>query len=36
MTADKVQDTVVKDGYWKASEICTEKYKAACEKYGIQ
>ncbi len=36
VTADKVQDTVVKDGYWKASEICTEKYKAACEKYGVQ
>ena len=25
VTADDVQDTVVKDGYWKASEICTEK-----------
>jgi D-xylose transport system substrate-binding protein len=36
VTADKVQDTVVKDGYWKASEICTSEYKAACEKYGVQ
>jgi D-xylose transport system substrate-binding protein len=36
VTADKVQDTVVKDGYWKASEICTSEYKAACEKNGVQ
>ena len=36
MTADKVKDTVVKDGFWKATEICTRPYAAACEKYGIQ
>jgi D-xylose transport system substrate-binding protein len=36
VTADKVKDTVVADGYWKASEICTTKYAAACKKYGIQ
>lgn len=36
VTADKVKDTVVADGYWKASEICTEKYTDACAKYGIE
>jgi D-xylose transport system substrate-binding protein len=36
VTAENVQDTVVKDGYWKASEICTAKYADACKKYGIQ
>jgi D-xylose transport system substrate-binding protein len=36
VTADKVKDTVIKDGYWKASEICTSAFKSACTKYGIQ
>jgi D-xylose transport system substrate-binding protein len=36
VTADKVKDTVVKDNYWKASEICTSTYAAACKKYGIE
>ena len=36
VTADKVQSTVVADGYWKASEICTSKYAAACTKYGVK
>jgi D-xylose transport system substrate-binding protein len=36
VTADKVKDTVIKDGFWKASEICTAAYKSACAKYGIQ
>jgi D-xylose transport system substrate-binding protein len=35
VTADKVKSTVIKDGFWKASEICTAAYKAACSKYGI-
>src|SRR4051795_4018297 len=35
VTADKVKQTVIKDGFWKASEICTSAYKAACSKYGI-
>src|SRR4051794_20406843 len=35
VTADKVKSTVIKDGFWKASEICTSAYKAACSKYGI-
>jgi D-xylose transport system substrate-binding protein len=36
VTADKVNDTVIKDGFWKVSEICTSAYKAACTKLGIQ
>jgi D-xylose transport system substrate-binding protein len=36
VTADKVKDTVVKDKYWKVSEICTSAYQAACKKYGLQ
>jgi D-xylose transport system substrate-binding protein len=36
VTADKVKSTVIADKYWKASEICTGKYAAACKKYGIQ
>ncbi len=36
VTADKVKETVIADKYWKASEICTAKYAAACKKYGIE
>jgi D-xylose transport system substrate-binding protein len=35
VTADKVKSTVIQDGYWKASDICTGAYKSACSKYGI-
>ncbi len=36
VTQDKVKSTVVADGYWKAADICTGAYKAACAKLGIQ
>src|SRR4051794_38970059 len=36
VTADKVKSTVIKDGFWKTSEICTGTYKSACAKYGIK
>jgi D-xylose transport system substrate-binding protein len=36
VTADNVQDTVVKDGFWKASEICKGQFAAACKKHGVQ
>jgi D-xylose transport system substrate-binding protein len=36
VTASNVKTTVVKDGFWKASQICTGAYAAACKKYGIQ
>ena len=32
---DNVKDTVVKDGYWKASDICTADYAKACTAAGI-
>jgi D-xylose transport system substrate-binding protein len=35
VTADKVKDTVVADGFWKASDICTAAYAAACTKYSV-
>ena len=36
VTAENVQDTIIKDGFWKVSEICTADYKDACAKAGIQ
>jgi D-xylose transport system substrate-binding protein len=36
VTADKVKSTVIADGFWKVSDICTGAYKAACAKYGIK
>jgi D-xylose transport system substrate-binding protein len=36
VTADTVKETVIADNYWKASEICTAKYAAACKKFGIE
>jgi D-xylose transport system substrate-binding protein len=36
VTKDNVMDTVVKDGLWKVSAICTGQYAAACKKAGIQ
>jgi len=36
VTADKVKDTVVADGYWTVEEICTPKYASACKKNGLQ
>jgi D-xylose transport system substrate-binding protein len=36
VTASKVKDTVIKDGYWKATDVCTGAFAAACKKYGIQ
>ncbi len=36
VTKENVNDTIIKDNYWKASEICTGKYASACEEAGIQ
>jgi D-xylose transport system substrate-binding protein len=36
VTADKIKDTIVKDGFYKTSEICTGEVVAACTKAGIQ
>ncbi|MEV8515224.1 sugar ABC transporter substrate-binding protein [Dactylosporangium sp. NPDC051484] len=36
VTADKIKDTIVKDGFYKAAEICTGPAAAACTTAGIQ
>jgi len=36
VTVDNIEDTIVKDGFWKASQICTAQYAAACKTAGIQ
>jgi D-xylose transport system substrate-binding protein len=36
VTKDNIKDTVVKDGFYKVSQICTKKYAAACKKAGLQ
>ena len=33
---DNVNDTVVKDGYWPAKDICTKQYVQDCKDAGIQ
>jgi D-xylose transport system substrate-binding protein len=35
-TKDNIKDTVIKDGFWKASQVCTGKYASACKQAGIQ
>ncbi|MFE1949015.1 sugar ABC transporter substrate-binding protein [Streptomyces sp. NPDC059524] len=36
LTQDNIKDTVVKEGYYTLDEICTAKYKAACDKIGLE
>ncbi|MCF1593281.1 sugar ABC transporter substrate-binding protein [Streptomyces muensis] len=36
LTKDNINDTVIKDGVYTAAEICTGKYKAACDKLGVK
>jgi len=36
VTKDNIQDTIIKDGFWKASQICTGQYAAGCQSAGIQ
>ena len=36
VTKDNINDTIIKDGFWKASEICTSQYAAACKSAGIR
>jgi D-xylose transport system substrate-binding protein len=35
VTKDNIKDTVVADGYWKATEICTAEYAQACSAAGL-
>ncbi|MGW5634010.1 substrate-binding domain-containing protein [Streptomyces sp. NPDC003832] len=36
LTQENIADTVVKDGVYTVEEICTAKYKAACDKIGLK
>jgi D-xylose transport system substrate-binding protein len=36
VTVDNIQDTIIKDGFWKASQICTGRFAAGCKTAGIQ
>jgi D-xylose transport system substrate-binding protein len=36
VTKDNIADTVVKDGFYKPSEICTGKYAAGCKTIGLK
>jgi D-xylose transport system substrate-binding protein len=35
VTKANVKDTVIKDGFWKASQVCTGSFAAACRSAGI-
>jgi D-xylose transport system substrate-binding protein len=36
LTKDNIKDTVIKDGIYTVNEICAGKYKAACDKIGLE
>ncbi|MFJ8859320.1 sugar ABC transporter substrate-binding protein [Streptomyces sp. NPDC102451] len=36
LTKDNIKDTIIKDGIWTIDEICTAKYKAACDSIGLK
>jgi D-xylose transport system substrate-binding protein len=36
ITTDNIQDTVIKDGFLKAADICTEEYAEACTEAGVE
>jgi len=36
VTRDNIQDTIVKDRFWTADQICTARYRQACEEAGIR
>jgi D-xylose transport system substrate-binding protein len=36
VTKSNINDTVIKDGFWKASDICTSDFAAACTAAGIK
>lgn len=35
VTKTQIKDTIIKDKFWTASQICTAQYKAACKAAGI-
>ncbi|AZS84438.1 sugar ABC transporter substrate-binding protein [Streptomyces griseoviridis] len=36
LTKDNIKDTVIKDGVYTVADICTGKYKSACDKLGLK
>lgn len=36
LTQENIKDTVIKENYYTVDEICTAKYKAACDKIGLK
>ena len=36
VTKDNINDTIVKDGFWTAAQICTPQYAADCKSAGIE
>lgn len=36
LTKDNINDTVIKDGIYTVDEICTAKFKAACDQLGVK
>ncbi|MEU6658450.1 sugar ABC transporter substrate-binding protein [Streptomyces sp. NPDC046821] len=36
LTQDNIKGTVIKEGFYTLDEICTPKYKAACDKIGLK
>ncbi|MBB1244621.1 sugar ABC transporter substrate-binding protein [Streptomyces durbertensis] len=36
LTVENLEETVLKDGLYKLNQICTPKYRAACEKAGLK
>ena len=36
VTKDNIKDTVIADGFYKVSDICTKQFAAACKKAGLQ
>ncbi|MFD7712270.1 substrate-binding domain-containing protein [Streptomyces sp. NPDC059785] len=36
LTTKNINETVIKDGYYTVDEICTTKYKSACDKAGVK
>jgi D-xylose transport system substrate-binding protein len=36
VTAENIRDTIIRDGFWSAAQICTSAYAAQCRRLGLQ
>jgi D-xylose transport system substrate-binding protein len=36
VTAENIRDTIIRDGFWSATQICTSAYAAQCRRLGLQ